>query len=348
MNLPCCNINCWLRLALFFLLTAADVQVRAAISAKDVTAICRIDSTDLWVATRGGLYRQGTDGVLQPTPLPSLTHHPYPTIYALAHDVVRGRLWVAAWNHLYCYDLLLERFITTTDSAINRTVRISCDSLGRVLAYTEHGLFRFTMADGPTPEQTERIDAVRYEKPTGRVAGAEKLVFPVARTEKDANLSLWMVVVLLLFFLLGLLIYRHKAARTAKPQRAKRTVRDDTAQQAEFLQKARLLADAHLADPEFGIDQFAQEMAVSRAQLFRKLKAANGQTPNEFLTEHRMRAAATMLTSGQRTITDVATAVGFTDSSNFRRTFKKYFGKSPTDYVRHDDITNEPKNITTQ
>lgn len=333
MNLRCCDINRLVRLLLILLLVSADMHTQAAISARDVTAVCRPDSTDLWVATTGGLYRQGADGVLQATPLPSLTHHPYPTIYALAHDSVRGRLWVAAWNHLYCYDLLRERFITTTDSAINRTVRISCDSLGRVLAYTEHGLYRFTLG-GESHEQTERIDAVRYEKPTGRVAGAEKLVFPVAKTRKDSNLSFWIVIGLLLFSFLGLLVYKHKAAKTVKPQRTKRTVRDDALQQTEFLQKARQLADAHLADPEFGIDQFAQEMAVSRAQLFRKLKAANGQTPNEFLTEHSMKAAAAMLASEQGTIADVAMAVGFTDPSNFRRTFKSYFGKTPTEYVK--------------
>ena len=92
------------------------------------------------------------------------------------------------------------------------------------------------------------------------------------------------------------------------------------------------MVDAHLADEDFSIDQMASELAVSRAQLFRKLKAASGQTPKELIDERRMGLAVTLLTTTDRTVSDIAWMCGFSDASNFRRAFVRVYGQSPSEY----------------
>lgn len=295
----------------------------------------------LWAATKDGLYRQGSDSLLHPMPLPSLTHHPYPSIYALAIDTVRERLWVGAWNHLYCYDLRRERFVTTHDSLISQTVGLMLDPQGRVLALTEHGQFRFTLSDTIAGgELTEQLDSTAYPKPAATSMDAS-----VWKFETSQSGHLWYAVLILILLialsLVGIFLYRRRQVSIHTVSSI--TASDDAAQsmnttepplpaRTPFLARAAQVVDAHIADEDFNADVFAQEMAVSRAQLFRKLKAAGGQTVKEFIDERRMAKAAQLLQTTDRTLADIATAVGISDASNFRRVFIKRFGVSPSQF----------------
>lgn len=42
----------------------------------------------------------------------------------LAVDSIAQRLWIGAWNHIYCYNLKDERFVTISDSTVYQTVRM--------------------------------------------------------------------------------------------------------------------------------------------------------------------------------------------------------------------------------
>lgn len=101
-----------------------------------------------------------------------------------------------------------------------------------------------------------------------------------------------------------------------------------------FINKAVELVQQHLADTTFTPDIFAQELAVSRAQLFRKIKAMTGKTVVEFISTIRLNHAADLLLSSTKSISDIAIESGFSDASNFRRSFVKRFGKSPSEYRR--------------
>ena len=120
-----------------------------------------------WAGTKNGLYHKvGGDGVFRQLPLPSISHHPVPAVYALCSDTLNSRLWIGAWNLLYCYDLARQRFIVTRVSIIYQTVGLMCDSLGRIRAFTGHGQYRFMFGDSlPGGERTEQLDSVSYPKP---------------------------------------------------------------------------------------------------------------------------------------------------------------------------------------
>lgn len=300
-----------------------------------------------WVATDNGLYRADSHGELQQQPLPSLTHHPFPSIHAMTVDSAGGRLWIGAWNHLYLYDLRRERFITTADSAIHQTTALTCDSLGRVLAKTEHGLYRYTLNDTLPNGLTEQLDAVAYTKAEIPAIDLGGYHFP----ENSQNYSwLWLVSAALLLMVAAVKVFKNHprpnlAGREVDSPADENSIENsidshllgrgvgcEASPKPTFLERASKVVDAHIADTDFNADMFAQEMAVSRAQLFRKLKATSGQTVLEFVNERRMTLATVLLTTTDRTVSDIATAVGFSEASNFRRSFLRWVGMTPSDY----------------
>ena len=59
-----------------------------------------------------------------------------------------------------------------------------------------------------------------------------------------------------------------------------------------------------------------------------------GVTPITYLTRYRLKQARALLEAGQRSITEVALAVGFADSAYFSRVFQREVGVSPSAYQR--------------
>ena len=100
----------------------------------------------------------------------------------------------------------------------------------------------------------------------------------------------------------------------------------------EFLQKFISLVEAHMDESEYSIDDLAHQIAMSRMQLYRKLKALTGETPNTLIRNIRLKRAAQLLDTRQYNISEVAYKVGFTDLKYFRERFKERFGVVPSEY----------------
>lgn len=67
----------------------------------------------------------------------------------------------------------------------------------------------------------------------------------------------------------------------------------------------------------------------SRYQLIRAFSAIMGQSPNQYLINTRIRAAAQLLRDSKAPITQIALDVGFNDISHFYTCFKAAFGATP-------------------
>lgn len=79
----------------------------------------------------------------------------------------------------------------------------------------------------------------------------------------------------------------------------------------------------------------AQEMAVSRQQLGRKLKAVTDSTPTDYILSRRLEEAKRLLLEQPPlTLLDIAIRCGFADHSHLTHTFRRKFGISPTQYVK--------------
>ena len=102
---------------------------------------------------------------------------------------------------------------------------------------------------------------------------------------------------------------------------------------AQFLQRAITVIEQKMSNFEFDVDALARSVAVSRRQLYRKLKAVTDRTPKAFIRLVRLRRAAQLLVDSDMTVTEVTFAVGFQDVKYFRNLFKEEFGVLPSEYV---------------
>lgn len=101
-------------------------------------------------------------------------------------------------------------------------------------------------------------------------------------------------------------------------------------QDHEFLRKFTRLVEQHLSNEVMGVEEFAVEMAISRVQLHRKLKALTDQNPTDFIRDYRLVRAYAMLKNGEGSVSDVSLATGFGNEKYFSRAFKEKYGKPPS------------------
>jgi len=77
------------------------------------------------------------------------------------------------------------------------------------------------------------------------------------------------------------------------------------------------------------LDQLAQSVNLSRYHFLRVFMAATGQSPNQYVINTRLRAAADLLLTSAEPVSEVALKVGFNDLSHFHARFRSVFGCSP-------------------
>ncbi|MBF3912439.1 helix-turn-helix domain-containing protein, partial [Burkholderia pseudomallei] len=80
------------------------------------------------------------------------------------------------------------------------------------------------------------------------------------------------------------------------------------------------------------LDELACKLDLSTRQLERLFKAQTGKSPQAFAKQVRLRTAAWLLTSSDRTVADIASSCGFADASHLGREFRKQFGAPPAAY----------------
>ncbi|WP_243767368.1 AraC family transcriptional regulator [Paenibacillus agricola] len=86
------------------------------------------------------------------------------------------------------------------------------------------------------------------------------------------------------------------------------------------------------------IEQMAQSLGYHRTHLSKMFKQHTGMSPMNFLLKIRMERARLLLQESL-TVDQVASSVGFADALYFSKQFKKWFGRSPSEY-RQDQTTN--------
>lgn len=89
----------------------------------------------------------------------------------------------------------------------------------------------------------------------------------------------------------------------------------------------------NLDDSDFGVEDLAKEVGLSRTHLQRKMKEQTGLSVAEFIRNIRLEQAARLLKEQKINISQVAYSVGFSNLAHFSTVFKKHFGLTPTDYI---------------
>jgi len=84
-------------------------------------------------------------------------------------------------------------------------------------------------------------------------------------------------------------------------------------------------------------EQLSKIACMSRTKFFNEFKQNLGCTPKDFLFQTRLKRAAQMLEQNEN-ITAVCFATGFKNSSHFSRSFKAFYGMSPSQYKNKHSI----------
>jgi len=97
------------------------------------------------------------------------------------------------------------------------------------------------------------------------------------------------------------------------------------------VKRAILLMEQHVGR-SLTLDELAHKLDLSTRQLERLFKAETGKAPQAYAKQVRLRTAAWLLTSSDKTVADIASSCGFSDASHLGREFRKQFGLPPMMY----------------
>ncbi len=101
-----------------------------------------------------------------------------------------------------------------------------------------------------------------------------------------------------------------------------------------FIDKFEDLIEKQIQDTELSVDFISKEMGLSRIQLYRKVKALTNYSPIEYLTIYRLKKAVHLMTITEIPLSQIAYQVGFSAPSYFSKVFRKYYDKSPSEYLK--------------
>ena len=105
----------------------------------------------------------------------------------------------------------------------------------------------------------------------------------------------------------------------------------------QLLNRVMAVVNAHLDDSEFTVEQLAEEVGISRNHLHRRMKELTNQSARDFVRNIRLKQAANLLQTGHHSIADVCYACGFSSPTTFSTMFRKFYGVSPTEYMKGAD-----------
>ena len=97
-----------------------------------------------------------------------------------------------------------------------------------------------------------------------------------------------------------------------------------------------------IENDSLSIEYIAGELAMSKMQLYRKLKENVGQTPTEYIRTIRLKQAEKLLKTTSKTVSEIMYLCGFNNKAYFYREFAKKFNDTPKEFRKKaGTIVNE-------
>jgi signal transduction histidine kinase/DNA-binding response OmpR family regulator/ligand-binding sensor domain-containing protein len=109
-----------------------------------------------------------------------------------------------------------------------------------------------------------------------------------------------------------------------------RPTRDDL----EWLERVRYTLEEGFAEESFSVETLARRMAVHRSRLHERLRQLTGLPPVRLVAHWRLERAAALLRNGAGSVSEVAYDVGYQSVEHFSRSFRKRYGRSPSEFRR--------------
>ena len=102
-----------------------------------------------------------------------------------------------------------------------------------------------------------------------------------------------------------------------------------------FLKNLNDIIEANLHNEQFGVNELAEELGMSRITLHRKVKSVVKKSVSEFIREARLKRANELLLQKAGTVSEIAYKVGFGSATYFNRCFHDFYGYPPGEAKNH-------------
>ena len=102
-----------------------------------------------------------------------------------------------------------------------------------------------------------------------------------------------------------------------------------------FLKQAEKVVYDNLHIEDFDSQEFAKKMNLTYSTLYNKLKQYADCSVSGYVRMIRLKEAAKLIANSSMNITEILYEVGFNDAKYFRENFKKFFGVSPSVYLKN-------------
>lgn len=123
-----------------------------------------------------------------------------------------------------------------------------------------------------------------------------------------------------------------KPAPSPKPAPAPKPAASPKPAAGQFAAEVKEIISANFTNPDFGVEDVAAALGITRVHLNRKLKAENSPSPSDMIKAMRMELASSLLKEGKKSISEIAAESGFSSASYFSSAFKEYYGVAPAAY----------------
>ncbi len=113
------------------------------------------------------------------------------------------------------------------------------------------------------------------------------------------------------------------------------------------LSQAISFIELNYAEP-IVLQDIVDAACMSKSSLIRWFQQCYKTSPLRYLRDHRLKKASILLKETKDSITDIALAVGFSDSNYFGRAFQQLFNMSPREYRREIHEKNSEESLPVQ
>ena len=109
---------------------------------------------------------------------------------------------------------------------------------------------------------------------------------------------------------------------------------ESSPKEAAFLTQINKCISIHMDDERFDANALSLAMAISRAQLLRRLKSLTGNSPGFYIKTLRLEKAKELLETADISVSEAAFQTGFGSPSNFSKVFYEKYGITPSQFRR--------------
>lgn len=103
----------------------------------------------------------------------------------------------------------------------------------------------------------------------------------------------------------------------------------------EFVESLIKVVESRIEEEKPDVNEIARQLGLSYSSLYRRVKAVTGATVSDFIKRVRVHQAEKLLLTGRYSVAEIARMVGLSSVSYFRECFRKEFGMSPTQWIKH-------------